>query len=455
MGKLSVSMNICWDMNMNEYVKMFKEMKVDRIFMAFVDRGPFTECDRRKKNFDEYLEKRKFFEDNGFETALWISTLGYGGPVLEYNREACRDFARKVSITGKSHDDCFCPLDEKVTETMCDFVKEAAKSGTKMLMLDDELCLSATPGIGCACDGHIELYQKLLGEKITREELADKIFTGGKSKYRDIWFKMQGDTLRNFCQSLRNAADEINPEMRMGFCAGSTSYDLEGVDAIELTKILAGNTKPFLRFTGAPYWYSCRKYNVQMMQTIVEITRQQYEWCKNEGIEVFNEGDSYPHNRFQVPSAHVEGFDLATRVAENMDSLKYVVGYYSQPDYEKGYANEHINHLKLYEEVSRAFDDKEATGIRIYEKMRILENAEMPVRCDGHPMLYCICKENENGISAGYFNFHADEIRDAEVIFADKPSKVEFINCEGMVTEKGVVIKHIKSFGFAGLLIYK
>lgn len=41
------------------------------------------------------------------------------------------------------------------------------------------------------------------------------------------------------------------------------------------------------------------------------------------------------------------------------------------------------------------------------------------------------------------------------MIFADKPSKVEFINCDGMVTESGVIIKDIKSFGFAGIVLHK
>ncbi len=636
MGKLSVSMNSILDADINKYIKTFKEMKVDRVFMGLTGRGgAFNEPERKAKVFQKYVEKRDLLENHGFETALWISTLGYGGPVADFNHEICKDFTRKVSITGKSHDDCFCPTDENLIETICNFVRYVAKSGTKMLQFDDDLCLSATPGIGCACDTHMERYQKLLGENITREELADKIFTGGKNRYRDVWLKMQGDTLRYFCQRLRDAADEINPKMRMGFCAGGTSFDLEGVDAIELTKILAGNTKPFLRFTGAPYWYTSKKHNIQMLQTVVEITRLQYEWCKNQGVELFTEADSYPHNRFQVPASHVEGFDLATRVAENLDSLKYVMGYFSQPDYEMRYANEHIKHLKLYEEIAKAFDDKEATGIRIYEQMRMVENLElpekftdessiishwihnhasaipisgaipttysgdgicgmafgeqakylpetafekgliidlraaeilqekgidvglkskklldylpverfpqyktdtflacyttaynieisdkadvistfyyegtetpaaylyenengqrfmvygfvyselyersgnifsycrgrqindsmewlggkkMPVECNGHPKLYCICKENESGIAAGYFNFHEDEINDAEVIFEKKPSKVEFINCDGIKTENGVIIKHMKAFGFAGILIHK
>lgn len=634
MGKLSVSMNVNKDLDINEYLRVFKEMKVDRIFLAFMDRGPFAANERRRKNLNDYKTKSKFFKENGFETALWISSLGWGGEVAEFNREIASKFTRRISIDGKSADDCYCPDNKYFADAMCDFVKDIAASGVEMLMLDDELCLSGArcAGIGCACDHHVDLFGKLIGEDITREEIGNKVFTGSKNKYRDIWFEMQGNSLRNFCRSLRNAVDEVNPDMRMGFCAGYTSFDLEGVDAIELSKILAGNTKPFLRFTGAPYWYGCKRFHDQMLQTIVEVARQQFVWCKDSGIEVFTEADSYPHNRFQTPAAYVEGFDLATRVADNMDSLKYVMGYVSQPQYESGYANIHIKNLGLYEQISDAFDSKKATGIRIYEEMRILQNADlpekytgpdpitdwwmdnqtaiipiasaipttyegnglcgmafgeqakylpesafekglvldikaaeilkakgvdvglvskeplgyypvekfeeygtdvyaanaykmtvadgakvlstfcneenenpavylyenadgqrfmvygfnmeeqyvqspvlmsycrgrqlndaiewlggkkMPVVCNGHPMLYCICKEDDDEYAAGYFNFHPDEICNAEVELSNKPSKIKFINCEGILSQNSVTIKHIKPYGFAGIVFSK
>ena len=33
-----------------------------------------------------------------------------------------------------------------------------------------------------------------------------------------------------------------------------SSWDIDGTNAYELAKILAGNTKPLVRLIGAPYW---------------------------------------------------------------------------------------------------------------------------------------------------------------------------------------------------------
>ena len=95
-------------------------------------------------------------------------------------------------------------------------------------------------------------------------------------------------------------------------------------------------------------------------------------------MELFTEADSYPHSRFQCPACYVELFDLATRVSDDMDVLKYVMGYYAQPWYDMGYINKHEKNLDLYDEIKEVFGDKKATGIRIYEEMRTIRDTDLP-----------------------------------------------------------------------------
>jgi hypothetical protein len=74
----------------------------------------------------------------------------------------------------------------------------------------------------------------------------------------------------------------------------------------------------------------------------------------------------------------VELFDVATRVSDDMDSLKYFIPYDMQPWYETGYFDAHIENLPLYEEIADAFNGKEAIGVRIYEEQKIIQNADLP-----------------------------------------------------------------------------
>lgn len=378
MARVFVPIHVGRNQDFEKIIENLKKVKADRVYLALGDRMTFERCSLRSERLKRLKEMDGRLKKEGFETAAWIATCGYGGQVPYYNKELAKDLHRRTSIMGKTLDDSFCPYDEKFINIVCDYIEDIAKTGIDAIMLDDELIQSVLPGIGCACELHMSEYQKRLGEKIERKELAEKLFTGKSNRYRDVWIDLMGETLNNFCKRLREAADKINPNIRMGFCASCTSWDFEGIDAVELFKTLAGKNKPFLRFTGAPYWYSYKRFGLQSLQNIIECVRQQYQWAKESGAEVFTEADPYPHNRHQTPACYVELFDLATRVSDDMDCLKYMMGYYAEPWYDMGYINKHTKNLKLYDEIKAVFNDKKPTGIRIYEEMRTIKGAELP-----------------------------------------------------------------------------
>ncbi len=380
MGKTFIPIMIRDENNLDfdETLKSLKAAKADRVYIAVNGRVDFDRTEKRRKLMGVIKEYDTKLKENGFETGVWICTLGYGGMLSRENKNAASGFLRRTSIFGNSLEDSFCPYDENFTESMCGIVEDIARTGVEMIMLDDELCQSVVPGIGCACDKHMEEYRRRLGENIKREDIARLAFTGGKNKYRDTWLALMGDTLKGFCKALRDRVDTVNPKIRMGFCAGFTSWDFEGVDAIELTKTLAGNTKPFLRFTGAPYWYCFHRFDMQPLQNIIETVRQQYIWSKDSGVEVFTEDDSYPRSRYVIPASVTELFDIATKVSDDLDALKYIINYTSEPWYETGYFNAHTENLSLYDEIAKAFNGKKAMGVRIYEEKRIIQNADLP-----------------------------------------------------------------------------
>lgn len=222
--------------------------------------------------------------------------------------------------------------------------------------------------------------KKKIGEKHSLEELKTLIFTGNENKYRNAWLDVMGDTLREFCRKVRNSVDKASENIRVGLCAGYTSWDIEGADAVELSKILAGKTKPFLRFTGAPYWTTkhVNRFNRQGLNTVIECVRAQEKWCRDSGIEIFNEADSYPRPRYHVPASYIECFDIALRASGNMGTLKYIFDYKSSYQYEKGYEKTHIKNMPLYRFIDEHFYDKTNVGIQIFENMRRIEKMPLP-----------------------------------------------------------------------------
>lgn len=627
MSKVTVPIGMQENLDLEAAVAYLRKIRCERVFLAQIYRALERDADYFAV-LERVRQRMAFFRNAGFEVGIWLPTIGYGGPVLERNRAVSDRLTHIRSITGRVAEDALCPTDGQFVDIICAMLADHAALHPDLLMLDDELCLSVRPGIGCACERHLAEYRRRLGEDVALEELPDKLFTGGRSRYRDVWLELMGDTLRHFCRRLREAVDQVDPTIRMGFCAGFTSWDLEGADALELTKILAGNTRPFLRFTGAPYWTPGHRFQTQPLSVVIECARQQYAWCRDTGVEVFTEGDTYPHNRCHVAAAYLECFDLATRVSDDMDALKYFFGYVSPLGYETGYIDSHIQHMPLHESITAMCGDKTAVGIRVYQTMHkcrgqhfpghfIGERAIMqrwfssaacllstqaiptvyegrgicgiafgddalaldeaalsggmildvqaaallaergvdtgllsaaplwneyaekfeafgidtvqngtcgvyamevadgvqvqsrfhgddgsyiasycyenaagqrflvygfcgdevryesstlrsycrgrqinallpwlcgkasPAVCEGHPFLYCLCKEKEGAMAVAYINCHPDEIYDAQVTLSRPARRIRFLNCEGTLQGNTVTIRYIKAFGFA------
>ena len=335
-----------------------------------------------------------FFTENGLETGLWFQGFGFGDP-LSY--EKC-SWTRLRSVMGKdSPQDALCPEDPGFTEAYLSWIRDLMSTGARILMLDDDLCMSVRPGIGCFCDRHLALLSQELGEPVALDSFREKAFTGGKNRYRDAWYKVMGDSMRRFCRKVRETVDSIDKTVRVGFCAGYTSWDIEGVDAVELTKILAGDTKPFFRFTGAPYWVAPgqNRFHRQQLGSVIECARNQNAWVQDEDVEYFSEADSYPRPRSHVNASLIEDFDLAMQ-AEGVHSLKYMVDYVSSPSYETGYAMIHCRNMPFYGHIRQVFGNKKSCGVRLFRPAHLICDANLPETFAG-----------EQGIMRSYFSLAA------------------------------------------------
>lgn len=359
------------------YLDMVKKCGADTIFLASGDRTNFYTDGEGTANLESNI---KYFEDKGYEVGVWITSLGYGTPIAPKYIPYIKDYTKVKGVETICYGDGFCPEDEAYMEKYLAWVDRIVKKGVKMLMIDDELCLSARPGLGCFCDKHIKLMEDALGESLEGKDLKELFFTGKTNRYRKVWEKTVGDTLRNFAKKVRAKVDETDKNIRVGFCAGYTSWDIEGVDALELTKILAGETKPFLRFTGAPYWISrwLNKFEGQNLSSICEMARMQEAWSRGSGVEVFAEADSYPRPRHMIPASYLECFDASVVASGGMGQLKYMFDYAATPEYETGYMKHHLRNKPLYEFLEEHFTDKAAYGVKVYEKIHKFSDMTLP-----------------------------------------------------------------------------
>jgi hypothetical protein len=219
--------------------------------------------------------------------------------------------------------------------------------------------------------------ENILGEKLPEGDLSSLIFKGGRNKYRSAFLRANGHYFREFAALARAAVDSVDPNIRLGICACSSTWDFDGVSAAELSHILAGKTKPFLRLIGAPYWFAKFISNCgNRVAEVIELERMESSWCDKE-IEIFSEGDTYPRPRHRDPASYLEIFDSALRADGNMNGiLKYAFCYTNHADYERGYVNAHIRDEKDLKGIENVFAGLSDTGVRVYETMRKIEDSD-------------------------------------------------------------------------------
>lgn len=371
--------------NKENTLLQLRKMDADRVFLAI----PILSFDQEKrKNILELLESSiAFFKAESFEVGVWLWTFWRADiEKMPADMPIITSFDGRIARqddccepTGKINSAFFCPSSPEFIADTGKFLKEVAKLSPDIIMFDDDFRFgNLSTGFGCCCDNHLKMMSEELGETVTRENLPEKLFCGSKNRYRDAWLNSLGESLKGFAKGVREAVDSVNPNIRMAFCACMSTWDLDGVDAYTTAKILAGNTKPLLRLIGAPYWGVNQSFG-QRLQGVIEQERMESAWCNDSDFEIMCEGDAYPRPRHRCPASYLEGFDTALRAAEVASGiLKYTLSYTSSPHYENGYIAFHNKNKPIYEAIERLFKNKKDCGVRIYEALNKIRNADLP-----------------------------------------------------------------------------
>ena len=344
----------------------------DRVFLNFETVLDGHILLHNKEEYQRQIDRMRdacaFFKQNGYEVGAWF----WG---LQFDEQF--PFTTIKTLNGKNVKRFACPTDEEFLKSFAQCLIDVAKTGVDIILLNDDLRFGAWGGFGCVCENHVRMICDELGENIDESLLAELIQSGGKNKYREAFLNANRRSLENYALTMRAAVDTVDPDIRLGFCACMTSWDIDG-DAFEISKLLAGKTKPILRLIGAPYWTSCQGEESRL-QSIIELERMEASWNNTPDIELIAEGDVYPRPRLNCAANYLEGFDTALRASGAVDGiLRICIDYVSDLGYEKGYLKQYQKNKPIYQQIEKHFTNKKSTGIRIYEAQRKVAEMQSP-----------------------------------------------------------------------------
>ena len=386
------------ELKRKKYVELLKEMKADLLLLSCCEF--FYEGEERKRRLDALSRLVTAFTSDGYPPFLWITTLGWGNDPGPGFRARFQNATRLTSFDGST---CFavCTLDQDFKAYICENIRDFVRAGVKKILLDDDLVQSVRPGFLCTCPLHLSEFAKKAGKTHTGAEIQS-LFTGDPSPLRSAYLDLMGETMISFCQSIRDAADSVDPSVRIGLCASYTDYDAEGVDMEALVRLLAGKgNRPFLRFSGAPYWVRfAQRYPGETLGAVCEFVRMQAAWFDSTDVETIDENDCHPRNTRVVPAAFVEQYDKAM-IASGIGRHKYILCFDpSNPAGDRNYFRAHVRNLPKDEILTRMFHAKKAVGWHIHYPMHALKDAKLPNTYPGNRAMMALCSQPYGGIFA-------------------------------------------------------
>ena len=361
-------------MDAAKQISLLRSLGAKRVFLAME-----TDCmrseEKRRRELDDLKANCAVLHKAGFEAGAWLWAFLISGP---------SDYTMMESPDGRVSPMTVCPTDKTYRADLGRFLQEIAATGVDLIQFDDDLRYGFQDmGFGCVCKNHRAMIAKRLGSAVTKKELRQKLLSGGGDPVRTAFVQANGEALETFARDMRAAVNKAAPDVRLGFCACITSWDLDGTTPDRLAKLLAGNTRPFYRLIGAPYWAAMRAWGHKLCD-VIELERAEAARRKDQTIEMFSEGDTYPRPRFSTPASFLECFDTALRASGSTDGiLKYMIDYAAGPDYEPGYINAHVKNMPLQKKLDRLFADKAPVGVRVYDNPQKYPTYEVPARVSG------------------------------------------------------------------------
>lgn len=353
-----------------------REARATRVILALGYLN--TDEKETERVYARLREEIPAYQREGFEVGVWFWTFLVRGdpPFMPMTDAENGDIG---SVNKGSDTKVCCPLGEDFLRFMERHLQTVAAMHPDLILYDDDFSfrIASKASPACFCPLHRARMEQILGEPLPKvSNLYKTMYEGKPNRLRSAFLKACGDSLIEFAARMRRAVDAVDPNVRMGQCACLTTFDADGTDSFTISETLAGGTKPFLRLIGAPYWEEAGR-SLGRLTEVIELERMERAWYKGGDMEIVSEGDAYPRPRYRCPAAYLELFDAALRADGHFDGImKYMADYTSTAAYERGYFERHKKHLPDLEAMAAEFVPLAPAGVRIWETMRKLEDAD-------------------------------------------------------------------------------
>ena len=308
-----------------------------------------------------FCEKYDLFKEKLSSMGLSCGVLVQASIGHGWNLSELFPYRQYLGLADGKKSYTVCPDDDG----FCDYIRDAfatiAKRRPEVIMVDDDFRLMFRVGRGCACEKHMEMFNKAAGENLTREQLWNALEKRDEKsrEYTDIFVKTQFDSLLKAARAMREGIDSVDDTIPGNFCNCGSNPEASA----EIAKILAGKGNPIvLRVNNGKYLHSSGREVTEIFYRAA----CQIEKLKDT-VDVFlDEPDTCPQNRYST-SARLVHAHLAGSILEGTAGAKHWITRFPahEPGSGKKYRKVLSENAKFYEALEKIYPTLSFFGCRI------------------------------------------------------------------------------------------
>jgi hypothetical protein len=195
-----------------------------------------------QKRAEVLKERMKVLRQMGYRTGVNIlTTIGHHEENLP-NAITPENYTPMTDITGGITRGSYCPNDPRVLDYVKELYRLITLAGPDYIWTDDDIRLWHWPnGMGCFCDGCLEIFKREYGKSFTRKTLKEAFSSGSreeKIKIRKAWLQHYRNMFANLHRVIETTVHALKPDTLLGQMTADHFW--EGYDFDTRANILSG-----------------------------------------------------------------------------------------------------------------------------------------------------------------------------------------------------------------------
>lgn len=325
-----------WHRQLDDIVSLAKRTGISSVLLMEeshqIVMSAYT-LERHRRMSEIYREIAKRLKEEGIGYSINIATLvGHCDSPLD--EDELIDAVHWTSETLIPNDSTYCIMDTSWVKYASEVIRIYASTHPDTIMIDDDFrSLNHSSYLGCFCPLHVKAVSEKIGREISAKELRGAVRSGDKNSLaiRKAWMEVNADAQIKALKEFRKAADEIDPEIRLGLMnSGEPDHSLQGRDMVKMMDALEGKRKPASRPLGGAYEDTVHEAVVSIHQGMA----LSMEAVSDVGAYIISEVENWPHTLYtksiKSTSLQMKMHTLAGADALSLNIYDYLASPYSQ-----------------------------------------------------------------------------------------------------------------------------